>query len=191
MPVRNWDPTPYPDARTRRTVAGDEATAAAAVTLPRAARWMFSLREITDLAVNTAVSRRFRGPLFIDNLAFAVNLFMGAAAPSILTLRYSDEESGEGFNGFSAATPSGIALIEHDVSGPGPIVLSAGEGIAPIQSAGGAAGGATTIPIKEYITGGDKFLKATLRARTGSVNICWGIVTLYEQVDPELVLDLY
>lgn len=190
MPVRAWDPSPYPVARKREaaTIAqpGDPA-----VQIPLASPWAFALREVADGATAGAVSRRYQGPVFVRQLSYYVRMSSAASGFGRLVLRFSNEASGRGALGINAAFPLGTDLLESDGYSDGLGSNNLRTGVIVADTPGEVHDREHTFSIGRFINQSDVYFKAIIAARSGVVNLAAGVLSVYEQVDPELIPALY
>lgn len=190
MTVRSWDPSPYPVARKRE--AGATAQAGdAPVAIPLASPWAFALREVADGATSGAVSRLYHGPVFVRELSYYVRMSAAASGFGRLVIRFSHENSGRGSLGINAAFPQGIDLLESDGYSDGLGSNNLRTGVIVADTAGEVHDRSHTFSIGRWINQSEVYFKAIIAARSGVVNLAAGVLSVYENVEPELLPALY
>lgn len=188
MPIRAWDPSPYPDARQRKAF-GATSGAAIEVSIPRTKRWAFHVEASGDGQVRTAVSLRFVGPVLLKAMLIDATPLNNATLISVMSLRWAADGSGAGAQGADGAFPAGTPLFEWSYSSSVAIEPSRPDTYFRTQS-NTTHKYAGPILLDEYIDAPSIFLKATIHNQGAGAGIYSGMLTLYEGVDPEIALDL-
>ena len=188
-----WSVEPaYPAPRTRAAASLIPAAPGqpAPPPVPNARVWPFALELNVNAQRATIVSPRFVGPGLIKSLVFTRIIVPDPATdPRGFNLVYSNEGGGAIVGTASAPMPAGVPIIDPTVGVSVNVFLTPGSdglGFAdPVNVTPGAG-----LRIDRVVPYGEWFLKATHRQVGVGTSQWFGVVHLYEAVDPEFMFDL-
>jgi hypothetical protein len=188
MAVRDWDPTPYPDARDRKVAPGGAPTAT--VTAPVARIYTASFFPSAGAnQVQWVVSPKFRGFGLIRSLS--INYQSGDTAGQVTSVmvRVSEDGSGHGTYTSTAAGAPGYDIIDATaVAGIGDMGSLHPRGISLHTNVGLQTG--MTIPINYPVTLAAWFLKLGFWSPGGAATQGKALAVVYEGIDADTLIDL-
>lgn len=187
MAVRDWDPTPYPDARpTRNQGLGDVGLEVIAPT-PRL--WSGMIAWGAGPVLGTAVSPKYVGPAIIRLLTIRYGLSNAVGEQCHILLLKSLDSSGQGEVAYGQPPPSGVSIVETSFQPGAPLTNTAYRDGFFINSAV-AHVASTNIPLQYTIGESEFYLKLCAAMPGAAAGRLEFTVSLYERIDPNTMLDL-
>lgn len=184
-PVRSWDPTPYPDPRSRQPYSSG-GLIGGEFPPPVSSVWSVLISPGAGPTLCTAVSRRYAGPAVLSHLRWFFNVSNTGTAATGLGLYVSDDNGGQGNATYGTPVPRGAPVIRGTTVVPAaPTFNAVYPDLLWFNVLGVAA--AHELPLRYLVPQSEFFLKACLAVPGAGSLEMHVLVDVMEAVDPMLI----